>query len=78
MQMSGKNGYSDPEIFNYIMLSKIHQMEGDWDAAAIEMQKVNDLIRLIPPAMVRENVISQQIRVFLAFDHLIRSSEPSQ
>lgn len=75
MQMSGKNGYSDPEIFNYITMSKTCQMEGDWEGTANEMHKAEELMRLIPPAMIRENIISQQIRVFLAFGQLKEAQE---
>lgn len=70
IQSSGQSGYSDPEIYNHVMLSRMFQMDGDWDASAREMQKAGELVRRIPPAMIRENVISQQVRVDLAFDHL--------
>ncbi|HEX9027841.1 MAG TPA: LuxR C-terminal-related transcriptional regulator, partial [Anaerolineales bacterium] len=69
-QVSGQSGYSDPEIYNHVMLSKMAQMEGDWDSAAQEMQQAGDLMRRIPPAMIRENIIAQQIWVDLALDHL--------
>lgn len=75
VQASGKSGYSDPEIYNNILLSKLYQMEGDWDAAAREMQKAMDLAGRIPPAMIRENVISQQVRVLLAFDRLAEAQK---
>ena len=75
MQMSGKNGYSDPEIYNYITLSKTCQMAGDWEGAAKEMHKAEELMRLIPPAMIRESVISQQIRVFVASGQLKEAQE---
>lgn len=75
MQASGKNGFSDPEIFNYITLSKIHQMEGNWEAARGDMQKASDLKRLLPPAMIREDFISQQIRVMLAFGQFKEAQE---
>lgn len=67
MQTSGMHGYSDPEIYHHIMLSRIFQMEADWEAAEQEMQKASDLARAIPPAMIREHVLSQQVRVELAF-----------
>ncbi len=70
VQASGKSGFSDPEIFNYVLLSKIFQIKGDWDGAAAEMQKANDLAGMIPPAMIREVVISQDVRVHLAFNRL--------
>ncbi len=70
IQASGKSGYSDPEIYHAIMLSKIAQMEDDWISADEELQKAIDLAGMIPPAMVRENLISQQVRVLLAFDRI--------
>jgi len=69
MQTSGMHGYSDPEIYHHILLSRIFQMESDWDAAAQEMQKASELANAIPPAMIREHVLSQQVRVELAFHH---------
>lgn len=70
IQVSGVSGYSDPEIYHHVMLARIFQMEGDWESSAREMQQADELTRKIPPAMVREQVISQQIRVDLARDHL--------
>ena len=70
IQVSGVSGYNDPEIYHHVMLSRIHQMDGDWEASAREMQHASDLARKIPPAMVREQVISQQVRVDLALDRL--------
>ncbi|HSO11664.1 MAG TPA: LuxR C-terminal-related transcriptional regulator [Anaerolineales bacterium] len=67
MQTSGTHGYSDPEIYHHIMLSRIFQMEDDWEAAAQEMQKASNLAKAIPPAMIREHVLSQQVRIELAF-----------
>ncbi len=75
VQASGKNGYSDPEIYYNILISKMFQMEGDWESAASEMQKAIDLAGKIPPVMIRENVISQQIRILLAFDRYAEAQE---
>jgi len=68
IQASGLSGYSDPEIYNHVMLSRMFQMEEDWETATQEMQKASNLARAIPPAMIRENVISQQVRVDLALN----------
>lgn len=70
MQASGSSGYSDPEIYQHVMLSHMCQLEADWEAAAREMEIAKDLARTIPPAMIRENVISQQVRVDLAMNRL--------
>jgi len=69
MQASGSSGYSDPEIYQHVMLSHMFQLEADWEAAAHEMEMASDLARAIPPAMIRENFISQQVRVDLAMHH---------
>lgn len=68
VQASGASGYSDPEIYQHVMLSHMFQMEADWEAAAREMEMAGDLARAIPPAMIRENFISQQVRVDLAMN----------
>jgi LuxR family maltose regulon positive regulatory protein len=68
MEISGKSGYSDPEIYFHITLSKISQVEGDLDGAVAEMEQASQLASIMPPAVVRENLIAQQVRVNLAAD----------
>ena len=75
METSGKSGYSDPEIYHYLMLSKMFLMEGNLNASVREMQRANDLAELIPPAMIRENVISQQVRVALALGQTVAAEQ---
>ena len=75
IQKSGHSGYSDPEIYRHIIFSRMSQMAGDWDAAAQEMQKASDLAHRIPPAMIREEVISQQVRVDLVSGSLTAAQE---
>lgn len=70
IQASGLSGYSDPEIYNHVILSRIFQMEGDWTSSAMEMEQARELARAIPPAMIREEIISQQVRVDLALNRL--------
>lgn len=65
METSGQSGYSDPEIYFHLMLSKMCQMEGDFEGAVLEMEQANHLAGLIPPVMVRANVIAQQVRIYL-------------
>jgi LuxR family maltose regulon positive regulatory protein len=69
IQASGLSGFSDPEIFHHVVLSRIAQMEGDWPAAAREMERAAELTHAYAPAMVREQVVSQQVRVDLALGH---------
>jgi LuxR family maltose regulon positive regulatory protein len=75
IEKSGQSGYSDPEIYKHVMLSRMFQMEGNWDASAQEMQKASELAREIPPAMIREEIISQQVRVDLATGQLAAAKE---
>ncbi len=70
VQASGPSGYSDPEIYYHLILARIFQMQGDWEGAAQEMELAGDLARAIPPVMIRENIISQQVRVDLALNRL--------
>jgi LuxR family maltose regulon positive regulatory protein len=70
MEISGKSGYSDPEIYFHLLLSKISQMAGDLEGAVREMAQVNHLAGIIPPVMIRENVLAQQVRVDLASGRL--------
>lgn len=67
---SAFSGYSDSEIYMHLTMSRMHQMDGDWHAADAEMDLANDLARRSPPAMVQEQVISQQVRVDLALGRL--------
>lgn len=66
MEISGKSGYSDPEIYLHIVQSKMCRMEGDLDGFIHEMEQASHLASLAPPVMIRENVIAQQVRVNLA------------
>ena len=75
MEVSGKSGYSDPEIYFHLMLSKISQMEGDLEGSIREMEQASHLAGIIPPVMIRENVIAQQVRVDLATDRLAAAEQ---
>lgn len=70
IQVSTLSGYSDAEIYYRVILSRLRQMEGDLEAAAGEIQKAVDLMRVDAPAHVQEQVISQQVRVYLAQNRL--------
>lgn len=67
---SGLNGYSDPQIYQHVALSRMRLMEGNREAAAVEMQIVKELSRENHPVMTQEGVICQQVRVALANHHL--------
>ncbi|MCP4539372.1 MAG: hypothetical protein GY832_19725 [Chloroflexi bacterium] len=70
IQMSTLSGYSDAEIYYSVVLSRMFQIEGDLEAAAQEIQKAVDWMQVDAPARVREEVVSQQVRIYLAQNRL--------
>jgi LuxR family maltose regulon positive regulatory protein len=70
IQVSTLSGYSDAELYYGVILSRLFQIEGKLEAAAREIQKAVDLMQVNAPAAVREEVISQQVRIYLAQDRL--------
>ncbi|HLF25526.1 MAG TPA: LuxR C-terminal-related transcriptional regulator [Anaerolineae bacterium] len=70
IQVSALSGYSDAELYYGVILSRLFQIQGDLETAAREIQKAVDLMRVEAPAVVREEVISQQVRIYLAQDNL--------
>lgn len=69
-ESSGLNGYSDPQIYQHVALSRMYLMNGNREVAAEEMHFVENLSRENHPVMTQEGVICQQIRVALANHHL--------
>ncbi len=74
-EISGKNGYSDPEIYYHLMKSKICRMEGDLDGSIREMEQASRLAGVIRPVMIQANVTAQQIWVDLAADKLAAAEQ---
>ena len=70
IQVGALTGLSDAELYYRVILSRLFQMEGDLETAAREIQKAVDLMQVEAPAVVREEVISQQVRIYLAQDNL--------
>jgi len=70
IQVSGRSGYIDPEMYKHIMASRMRLTEGDLAASAAEMRQAEEIQRRFPPAMIHENFVAQQVRVALAFDRL--------
>ncbi len=70
IQVSVLSGYSDAELYYGVILSRLHQIQGNLDAAAGEIQKAVDLMQVAAPAAVREEVIAQQVRIELVLGHL--------
>jgi LuxR family maltose regulon positive regulatory protein len=59
------SGYRDAEIYHAVIRSRLSQIEGDVDAAAAEIEKAVGLMQAKGAAAVREEVIAQQVRVYL-------------
>ena len=70
IQVSTLSGYSDAELYYGVILSRLFQIQGNLDAAAREIQKAVDLMQIEAPAAVREEVVAQRVRIYLAQDNL--------
>jgi len=66
LQLSTLGGYNTGVISCRALLSRLSQIGGDLEAAASEIQKAVDLVQVAAPDYVRQEVVSQQVRVHLA------------
>jgi LuxR family maltose regulon positive regulatory protein len=66
IQVSTLSGYRDAELYYGVILSRLSLAEGDLAAAAREIQKSTDLMQRVTAAAVQEEVVAQQVRVYLA------------
>jgi LuxR family maltose regulon positive regulatory protein len=66
LQLSTLGGYNSGVICCRVLLSRLSQIEGDLEAAAGEIQKAVDLLQVEVPDYVRQEAVSQQVRVYLA------------
>ncbi len=66
LQLSTLGGYKSGMISCRVLLSRLSQLEGDLEAAAREIQKAVDLMQAETPGYVRQEAVSQQVRVYLA------------
>jgi LuxR family maltose regulon positive regulatory protein len=71
IQLGLLSGYPDAELFYSVILSRLFQIQGDLDAAARQIQKAVDLMKVQAAAVVREEVISQQVRIHLVEGDLL-------
>ena len=74
-QLSGMGSFSDAAVFYAVARSRLFQMRGDWDAAAREIQKAADFTRTDTPVVVREEVVAQQVNVYLAQNNLAAAEQ---
>jgi LuxR family maltose regulon positive regulatory protein len=59
------SGYSDAQIYYDVILSRLRQIQGDLAGAAGHIQHALALMKAEAPAAVREEVVAQQVRVYL-------------
>lgn len=74
-RVSALSGYRDAEIYHAVVRSRLHQIEGDLDAAAAEIAKAVALMQREGAAAVTEEVIAQQVRVYLAQQRLAAAQQ---
>lgn len=70
IKVSTLSGYSDAALYYGVILSRLFQIAGDLDGAIREIQKTVALMQVDAPAVVEEEIITQQVRVYLAQGHL--------
>jgi len=70
VELSKLGGFSDAEIYHHVFLSRLLQMEGDLQASVQEIEKALDRMQTAAPAFVNEEVISQQVSIYLALKRL--------
>jgi LuxR family maltose regulon positive regulatory protein len=70
VELSIAGGFSDAEIYHNVFLSRVLQMEGDLRGSFQEIEKALERMQTAAPALVNEEVISQQVSVYLAFNRL--------
>lgn len=63
VEWSALGGFSDAEIYHSVFLSRLFQMQGDFQSAFMEIEKALDLKRTAAPALVSEEVIAQQVSI---------------
>ncbi|MEJ2568937.1 MAG: LuxR C-terminal-related transcriptional regulator [Anaerolineales bacterium] len=70
IRVSELSGYSDAKVYYGVVLSRLHQLEGDLEAADQQIQSVSGLMRAEAPTVVREEALAQEIRIHLARNRL--------
>jgi LuxR family maltose regulon positive regulatory protein len=68
--LSTLGGSNTITILCHVLLSRLSQIEGELENAALEVQKAIDLMPLEVPEYVQQEVVSQQVRVYLALNRV--------
>jgi LuxR family maltose regulon positive regulatory protein len=69
LHLSNLGGSNTITLFCWTLLSRLSQIEGDLEAAAREIQKASELVPVEAPEYVRQEVVVQQVHIYLARDH---------
>jgi len=69
-ESSARSGFSDAVIFHTVTCALLSLVQGDINAAAVEMKKAVEQMRVDAPLVVRESVIAAQVRISLAQNDL--------
>jgi LuxR family maltose regulon positive regulatory protein len=70
LQLSTLGGYNTGAVFCRVLLSRLAQIEGDLETAADKIQQASDLVQAQAPDNVWQELVSQQVRVYLAQERL--------
>lgn len=70
VQWSLPGGFSDAQIYNSVFLSRLFQMEGRLQESVEEIGKALDLMQAAAPSLVGEEVVAQQVSIYLALDQV--------
>lgn len=68
IKVSKLSGFSDAELYYAVIRSRLLQIKGDIAAAAETIHKAVQLMQIDAPAAVREEILDQQVRIYLALD----------
>ena len=66
LHLSILGGSNTVTLLCHVLLSRLSQIEGDLEAATREVQKAADLVPVEAPEYIRQEVASQQVRIYLA------------
>ncbi len=70
VEVSTLSGFSHAAVYYSIILSRLFQREGNIEAAIQEIEKASPLLQMEGPTSLREEVVSQQVRLALACGRL--------
>lgn len=70
LHLSTLGGSNTITIMCHVLLSRLEQVSGDLEAADSEIQKAVDLVPLEAPAYMRQEVVSQRVRVYLDLNRI--------